>query len=34
MFVTVNFGRVGIYNEEISFIKSLDLLIPWFYKVT
>ena len=34
MFMVINFGRVGIYNEEFSSIKSPDPLIPWSSKVT
>ena len=34
MFMVINFGRVGIYNEEFSSIKSPDPLIPRSSKVT
>ena len=34
MFMTINFGRVEIYNEEFTSIKSLDPLITGFCNVT
>ena len=34
MLMAINFGRVGIYNEEFYSIKSQDPLITWSCKVT
>ena len=34
MSMAINFGRVGIYNEEFPSIKSPDPLITWSCKVT
>ena len=33
MSMAINFGGVGIYNEEFPSIKSPDPLIVWSYKV-
>ena len=34
MYMAINFGRVGMYNKEFPSIKSPDLLITWFCKIT
>ena len=33
MLMATKLGRVGIYNEELLFIKSQVPLITWYYKV-
>ena len=33
MFMSINFGNVGIHNEEFPYIKSPDALIMLSYKV-
>ena len=34
MSMAINFGKVGIYNEEFPSTKSPDTLITWSFKVT
>ena len=34
MYMAINFGRVRMYNKKIPSIKSPDLLISWFCKIT
>ena len=33
MSMAINFGRMGIFNEEFSYMKSPDPLIKWSCKV-